>query len=392
MELEKLIRMGTVKKFNKGDLISREGEIGSEMFIILSGQVGVFAKLGTDRQEKLMALQKGDFLGEAAMMDDIPKSVSGIAESQVIALSIAKENFPLLVKEMPDIALGIIKSLINKIRLLENRLIDPSGSRDEAAALSSEVQSNISNVVFNATVFPEGHKIYNIYAPATDENFYYKKEVSCPICNGEFITKIPRMTKLRLEKRDNDLRERYADFNPLWYTIRTCPHCYFSEHYMEFDKYHRLSENALKPYQEKAVELYGQFTLPSEEPLSVDRVLAGYYLALYFKTDEPENSLALAKLYMSLSWLYHDLGDKEWYNRSWNKAFEYYKTAYYSSTVKLKPEHEQQLSIILGELYLRKGETKEALKHFYGAIRRADGIAYYNNFARDRYMEVKESI
>lgn len=391
MELEKLIRMGTVKRYNKGELISREGEIGSEMFIILSGQVGVFAKFVAGQPEKLMVLQKGDFLGEVAMMDDIPKNVSGIAESQVIALSITKEDFPFLVKEMPDIALGIIKSLTNKIRLLENRLLNSSDTQEESIALN-EAQLAVASVAANAPVLPEGHKTYNIFAPATDENYYYKKEVSCPICEGVFTTKIPRMTKLRLEKRDNDLRERYADFNPLWYTIRTCPHCFFSDHYADFDKYHRLSENALKPYQEKAVELYGQFTLPPEEPLSIDRVLAGYYLALFFKRDEQANPLALAKLYMSLSWLYQDLGDEEWYNRSWLNALEYYKTAYYSSTAKLKPEHEQQLSIILGELHLRKGETKEALKHFYRAIRRVDGSAYYNNFARDRYMEVKESV
>jgi len=101
--------------------------------------------------------------------------------------------------------------------------------------------------------------------------------------------------------------------------------------------------------------------------------------------------LNIAKLYMALSWLYQDVGDEELYRRSWNQAFDYYYAAYYgSSKTKLKPEHEQQLCLILGELYLRKGEVDEALKHFYAAIRRLDGTAYYNNLARDRYMEVKE--
>lgn len=394
MDLEKLISLGAVRKFDEGDTIFREGDIVSEMFIILSGRVGVFRSSPAGRPEKLMVLQQGDFLGDVAVTDDMPENVSAIAESQVIAISIAREDFPFFVKEMPDLALSVIKSLAGKVRLLEQRS-KPAPEEKGAAVPVGDAQTAAAQDLpkggaAGSLVWPEGHKTYQIYAPETDKQYYYEKEVSCPVCESSFRTKIPRMTKLRLERRDHDLREIYADFNPLWYTIRTCPFCYFSENYVDFDKYHRLSKNALQPYQEKAAQLRGRFTLPPAEPLGIDRVFAGYYLALYFKDEDKDNPLAIAKLYMSLSWLYQDIGDVEWYERSWQKAFAYYREAYYNSTVKLKPEHEQQLSIILGELHLRRGERKEALQHFYRAIRRGDGTPYYNNLARERYMEVKE--
>lgn len=392
MELEKLISMGTIKRFDEGETIFREGDVISEMFIILSGRVGVFSRSDTGRPERLAVLQQGDFLGDVAVTDDLPVSVSGVAETQVIVLSITKEDFPFLIKEMPDIALSVIKSLAGKVRLLEQKCKHLAGVQSAslpAGEPKAPAVEGLPKIATGSLVWPEGHKTYRIYAPETDKNFYYEKEVSCPICKGTFKTKIPRMTKLRLERRDNDLREVYADFNPLWYAIRTCPFCYFSDNHGDFDKYHRLSENALKPYHAKAAQLQGRFILPPAEPLSIDRVLAGYYLALYFK-EEKENPLAIAKLYMSLSWLYQDVGDEEWYERSWQKAFEYYQKAYYNSSVKLKPEHEQQLCLILGELHLRRGERKEALQHFYRAIRHGDGVPYYNNMARERYMEVKD--
>lgn len=395
MDLEKLISMGTIKRFNEGDVICREGDLLSEMFIILSGRVGVFTTSTAGRPEKLLALQQGDFLGDVAVTDDLPVNVSGIAESQVIALGIAKEDFPFLIREMPDVALAVIKSLAGKVRLLEQKGKRPAaqpGAARPLAEAAGPVEKDRPENASRSPVWPEGHRTYHVYAPETDKNFYFEKEVSCPVCGGTFKTRIPRMTKLRLEKRDHDLREIYADFNPLWYTIRTCPSCFFSDSHGDFDKYHRLSDSGLKPYREKAAQLRGRFTLPPAEPLGVDRVLAGYYLALYFKSEETENPLTLAKLYMSLSWLYQDLGDEEWYERSWQKAFVYYQQAYYHSTTKLKPEHEQQLCLILGELHLRRGEKMEALQHFYRAIRKEDGVPYYNNLARERYMEVKEML
>lgn len=41
---------------------------------------------------------------------------------------------------------------------------------------------------------------------------------------------------------------------------------------------------------------------------------------------------------------------------------------------------------------MRKGDVNEALRHFYAAIRNQDGTAFYNNLARDRYLEVKEQV
>ncbi|NLC76508.1 MAG: DUF2225 domain-containing protein [Clostridia bacterium] len=409
MNLEKLKQLGTVKRFAKGEFICYEGAVGTEMFIILSGQVAVYGNSFKGVQEKFAVLGTGEFFGEMSMLDNQPRSASGVAESEVIVLSIPKENFQRLIREVPEMAFAIMTTLSRRIRQLEARLLEeynegpvkevkdgPSVETttvEEPAIKSPDTPFPVSHTqpLSNVSILPEGHKIYGILAPETHKNYYFEKAVSCPVCRGEFVAKNPRMTKLRLDRRENDLREVYVDFEPLWYNIRTCPYCLYSENYNDFDKLKRLTPEGLRPYQEKALKLHGKVSLPPADPLSIDRVFLSYYLALYYTEEEQDNPLNIAKLYMALSWLYQDVGDEELYRRSWNQAFDYYYAAYYgSSKTKLKPEHEQQLCLILGELYLRKGEVDEALKHFYAAIRRLDGTAYYNNLARDRYMEVKE--
>lgn len=402
--LEKLKNLGTVKRFAKGDFICYEGDVGTEMFIILSGQVAVYGNSFKCVQEKFAVLGRGEFFGEMSMLDNQPRSASGIAESDVIVLSIPKENFQRLIREVPEMAFAIMTTLSRRIRQLEARLLECSDvgpvqgpkegpsvktTANEAPAVTPPVIDTQS--LNSMGLFPEGHKIYGILAPETHQNFLFEKQVTCPVCNTEFAARNPRMTKLRLDRRENDLREVYVDFEPLWYSIRTCPYCLYSENYNDFDKLGKLSPERLRPYREKALQLQGKISLPPADPLSIDRVFLSYYLAIYFAEVEQENPLSLAKLYLALSWLYQDEGDEELYHRSWKLAFDNYYQAYYGTTnLRLEPEHEQQLCLILGELYLRQGDVNEALKHFYAAIRNQDGTAFYNNLARDRYMEVKE--
>lgn len=399
MGIEKLKGLGTVRRFGAKDFICYEGEMGSEMYLILSGEVGVYTDSFGGNPNRVALLSTGDFLGEMSLLEEVPRSASGIAETDVVVLVIAKDNFRRFLQEMPELGYSMMQKLSSRIRMLEDALLGFTGGNREillAANFGSEgktkpVDEANEQAKQNNGILPEGHKTYNLNAPASYENFYFSKNITCPVCQGEFETKIPRMTKLRLDRVENDLREIFVDFDPLWYTIRTCPHCFFAQVYTEFDKTSRLSAKALLPYQEKALDLRGEISLPAGEPLSINRVLMDYYLAIYFATGDDESPLVLGKLYMSLAWLYQDLGDDDFYRQSWNKAFEYYYQAYYGdSNVRLKPEHEQQLCLILGELYLRKGEIREALKHFHKAIRRLDGANYYNNRARDRYMEVKE--
>lgn len=47
------------------------------------------------------------------------------------------------------------------------------------------------------------------------------------------------------------------------------------------------------------------------------------------------------------------------------------------------------MCLILGELYFQKGDVKEALKHFFAAIRRTGGKPALNTQAQNRVEEMK---
>ncbi|MCP4404123.1 MAG: cyclic nucleotide-binding domain-containing protein [bacterium] len=99
--------------FRKGNTIITEGEEGDCMYIIKSGQVGVYTTLMEEpgvsvikmSQERLhlATLQEGDFFGEQALITQEPRSATIIALSDVQFLKFTKHDLALVVKQYPRV-------------------------------------------------------------------------------------------------------------------------------------------------------------------------------------------------------------------------------------------------------------------------------------------------
>ena len=113
--------------FRKGATIITEGENGDCMYIIKSGQVGVYTTLMEEAgvsvikmsQERLhlASLQEGDFFGEQALITKEPRSATIIALSDVQLLTFTKHDLALVVKQYPRVG-----SLLKKYH--EQRISD----------------------------------------------------------------------------------------------------------------------------------------------------------------------------------------------------------------------------------------------------------------------------
>lgn len=68
-------------QFSRGDVIFMENSIGSSMYEIKSGSVGIYAAYGTDSERKLTELEAGRIFGEMGVIDVMPRSATAIAMS-----------------------------------------------------------------------------------------------------------------------------------------------------------------------------------------------------------------------------------------------------------------------------------------------------------------------
>ena len=110
------------KNFPKGSLIFAEFESGSSFYLIQSGRVQLI-KIINGFEKNLDILQPGEIFGEMAILDNSPRSASAIAYDDVMALEFNKENFEILMKGNPAIAMRLLKTFVRRIYAQRRRFM-----------------------------------------------------------------------------------------------------------------------------------------------------------------------------------------------------------------------------------------------------------------------------
>jgi CRP/FNR family cyclic AMP-dependent transcriptional regulator len=116
------------QSYRKSEVIFEEGSIGSEMYLIHSGQVRLSVRQGKTQQVPLAILNPGDFFGEMALVDDSPRSTTASAatdNTQLIVLDRAR--FLFMVRQQPEFALSLMHTLCQRLRDMDRRL-SPEGA------------------------------------------------------------------------------------------------------------------------------------------------------------------------------------------------------------------------------------------------------------------------
>ncbi len=104
-----------------GDVLFRQGDVGDAAFLIIRGQAEVSIDTKTGPLT-VATLQDHDFVGEIAIICDIPRTATVIAKSDLEALRIDKELFFRLIGEFPEIAKEVMRELARRLELTNARL------------------------------------------------------------------------------------------------------------------------------------------------------------------------------------------------------------------------------------------------------------------------------
>lgn len=105
--------------FDQDEVIFEEGSTGNSMMVIASGEVRVSQKFGEKNEETLMVLKKGEVFGEMGLLDDLPRSATIIAHSNVITLEITRPAFLTFIQ---DDCISGVRVLLRLSRILSARL------------------------------------------------------------------------------------------------------------------------------------------------------------------------------------------------------------------------------------------------------------------------------
>lgn len=116
-DLAPLLPYLIARRYRKGQILFVEGEIGSHVYFVLSGQIKLSKTLPDGNEQILDWCGPNDSLAEILLIEPgpYPATAEVIQESQLLILS--NEGIPELLVKNPKISVSLIRTLSKRLRL-----------------------------------------------------------------------------------------------------------------------------------------------------------------------------------------------------------------------------------------------------------------------------------
>ncbi|HVG39445.1 MAG TPA: DUF1003 domain-containing protein [Pyrinomonadaceae bacterium] len=137
--LDALRELLKVRTCPGGTPLFRAGETGDAMYLIADGRVQISVPDADGKSVVLAELARGDFFGEMAILDGMPRSADAtvIADAHLAVLS--RADFLSFVEHNPEVALKMLSAIAMRLRETDNLLrqrVSRNANEEEAKRLT----------------------------------------------------------------------------------------------------------------------------------------------------------------------------------------------------------------------------------------------------------------
>lgn len=123
-ELHDLISVAKKRVFRSGEVIFHRDDPGQVLYIIKEGKVKI-CLISPDGQEiSLVVFGKGEYFGEFALLDGLPRSADAIALEKVESYTLQRSDFHNVIMKHPRIAIQIMEILCERLRRTDQQVED----------------------------------------------------------------------------------------------------------------------------------------------------------------------------------------------------------------------------------------------------------------------------
>ncbi len=114
-ELVELAKRTEDLEVEEGKVLAREGDLGSEFFVVVDGEVAV-----TKDGRELRRLGAGDFFGEIALIWDSPRRTATVTAATPLRFFVlTRQAFRSLIDRHPDIESRVLEALEERVGATE---------------------------------------------------------------------------------------------------------------------------------------------------------------------------------------------------------------------------------------------------------------------------------
>ena len=118
-ELSRIASLADQIEVPKDKVLTREGESGSEFFVVVEGQ----ARVVVGKRGRVSALRPGASFGEMSLLDQGPRTATVEAETDMQLLVLDARSFSSLLAEVPSVARKVLAAMAARLRVAEKEAI-----------------------------------------------------------------------------------------------------------------------------------------------------------------------------------------------------------------------------------------------------------------------------
>src|ERR1700730_16614022 len=115
-EIDHIADLGVTISAAEGQDIIREGEAGSQFFVITNGSVQV-----TRDGKAVASLGPGDYFGELALFDPGPRNATVTATAPATLVSVSRNSFRELLGEVSSLRDALLSGMATRLHELDGR-------------------------------------------------------------------------------------------------------------------------------------------------------------------------------------------------------------------------------------------------------------------------------
>lgn len=109
-ELVQLARTSEDLDIPAGTVLCKEGEMGSEFFVVVEGKAEV-----TRKRKKVATRGPGEFFGEIALLEDVPRMATVTAKTPLRSFVLTRKAFRQLVDANPGVERKVLRALARRV-------------------------------------------------------------------------------------------------------------------------------------------------------------------------------------------------------------------------------------------------------------------------------------
>jgi CRP/FNR family transcriptional regulator, cyclic AMP receptor protein len=122
--VERIAQAAEERSLRRGDVLFREGDPGTDLFVVEHGRIAIANKSFDGRESVVALMEPGDVFGEMSLFDGHGRSAEARALEPSTVHAVPFEPLRSLFREQPDLLWNVVALLARRIRNMDNALAD----------------------------------------------------------------------------------------------------------------------------------------------------------------------------------------------------------------------------------------------------------------------------